>query len=130
MVGAISSMTDTKTVFIAAALTATCVIGLTIYACTTSSDLTMCGGLLFVATLGMLVGGILSMFWPNRILAIVLSFCGIIVFGLHIVYDTQLIMGKGAAQFSLDDYILAAMKLYIDIIQLFLHILRLLSHFK
>ena len=55
---------------------------------------------------------------------------GTFVYGLYIVYDTQLIMGGHSFKIELDDYILGAMVLYIDIIVLFLRILRLLAMMK
>lgn len=48
--------------------------------------------------------------------------------GLYIIYDTQLILGKGEASLGIDDYIFAAMSLYIDIVQLFMYILQLLGN--
>lgn len=52
---------------------------------------------------------------------------GIFVFGLYLVIDTQMIMGGKRFALSMDDYVVAALLLYIDIIQLFLFILSLLS---
>ena len=57
----------------------------------------------------------------------ILCTLGAIVFGIYIIIDTQLIMGNGKYQITMDDYILAALVIYIDIIQIFLYILRLLS---
>ena len=50
--------------------------------------------------------------------------------GFYLVYDTQLIMGKFGYGYSVDDYIFAAMELYIDIIRLFLLILRIVAKFS
>jgi FtsH-binding integral membrane protein len=47
--------------------------------------------------------------------------------GLYIIYDTQLIIGKKANKFSIDDYVFAAMCIYIDIVRLFLYILRIMG---
>ena len=49
---------------------------------------------------------------------------------MYLVYDVQLISGKFGIQYSVDDYIFAAMELYIDIIRLFLEILRILAKFQ
>lgn len=112
---------------IAALLTSAIVIALTLYACTTDSDFTECGAFLFMLSIGFLVAGIMSIFWKNRILQIIISYCGALLCGIYIIYDTQLIMGKHANFLTVDDYILAAMMLYIDIIQLFIYILRILG---
>ena len=49
------------------------------------------------------------------------------MFSTYIIYDTQLIIGDGGERFSEDDYILATMCLYIDIINLFVQMLKLIS---
>ncbi len=45
-----------------------------------------------------------------------------------IVIDTQMLIGgKHGIQFSPDDYIAAALNLYLDIVQLFLYLLRIIG---
>jgi FtsH-binding integral membrane protein len=60
-----------------------------------------------------------------------LIYCGIgvIVFGMYLVFDTQYIVGGQNRKYSInkDDYIMGAMILYIDIINLFIFILDLLK---
>ena len=70
---------------------------------------------------------IVGLFIRSRIFTIILSGLMCVFYGLFIVYDTQLIFGQKAALYSIDDYILAAMNLYIDIIGLFVELLRLLD---
>jgi len=48
---------------------------------------------------------------------------GAIVFSLFIIYDTSRLIRK----FDIDDYVLAAIDLYLDVINLFLYLLQLLS---
>lgn len=50
-----------------------------------------------------------------------------VVMGLYIIYDTQLIVGTRAESFTIDDYIFAAMCLYVDIVRLFLYVLAALG---
>lgn len=47
--------------------------------------------------------------------------------GIYIIYDTQLIVGNKENKYTIDDYIFAAMALYIDIIRMFIYILRILG---
>ena len=49
-----------------------------------------------------------------------LLFCG------YIIYDTHMIMRK----LGVDDFIIASIELYLDLINLFLHILRILAGSK
>lgn len=53
---------------------------------------------------------------------------GALLFSIYLIYDTQLILGKGQYSYSLDDAYLAAIQLYLDIINLFLNILRIVGH--
>jgi FtsH-binding integral membrane protein len=49
------------------------------------------------------------------------------LFAGYVLYDTQLIIGNKSNKFTEEDYILAAMNLYLDIINIFLEILKLLE---
>ena len=55
------------------------------------------------------------------------TFLMTIMVGFYLVYDTQLIMGKFGVAYSVDDYIFATLEIYMDIIRLFLLILRILG---
>jgi protein lifeguard len=49
---------------------------------------------------------------------------GALVLAIYIVYDTQMIIGNNDDKFEVDDYIFAAMVLYVDIVRIFIHILK------
>ena len=49
----------------------------------------------------------------------------IVFYGLFLIYDTQLIAGGKKHELSYDDYVVGALLLYIDIMMLFLELLRL-----
>jgi FtsH-binding integral membrane protein len=114
-------------VFIAAAATAAVVIGLFMYALVARVDFTYWLG----AMLGILVAwmflAIFGLFWHNRWTIILWAGLGVIIFSIYIVIDLWLILGKGRGGFSIDDYIVAAMMLYIDIMRLFLEILKIVG---
>ncbi len=48
-----------------------------------------------------------------------------VIYSIYILIDTQLILGGKNVSLSLDNYVLGAVLLYIDIIGLFLELLRL-----
>ena len=48
-----------------------------------------------------------------------------VIYSIYILIDTQLIMGGRSVEFSLDNYVLGAVFLYVDIIGLFLKLLRI-----
>lgn len=132
MVATCSATYDPKSVMVAGVLTAGVTISLTYYACTTKTDFTMCGGLLFAGSCIMLLMGIFFLIFgisTQKFPLLNILYCGMGVFlySIYLIYDTQLVMGKFGAEYKIDDYVLAAMMIYIDIIQLFLYILQLLG---
>jgi FtsH-binding integral membrane protein len=127
MISIIASYTDPKVVMMAGALTFGVVIGLTLYAFYTKTDFTMLGGILFILVMVLIVAGILAAVFRSRWGAWGICIGGSIIFGLYLIMDTQLIIGKNKNYFSIDDYIMAAINIYIDILQLFLFILQILN---
>ena len=56
---------------------------------------------------------------------------GALVFSLYLVYDTQLMLGgKHKHALSPEEYIFAALNLYLDIVNLFLYILAIFGGSK
>lgn len=53
---------------------------------------------------------------------------GALIFSMYIVYDTQMMMG-GSHKYSIspEEYVFAALNLYLDIINLFLYILMIIG---
>lgn len=119
-----------KTIAFAAGLTAVMVFALTFYALVTKTDFTMCGGLLSVLLFTIFGASILNYFLKIPWLNVGITIASLILFSMYLIYDTQLIAGgkhQRAGQLSSDDYIIGAMMLYIDIVMLFLEILKLLG---
>merc|ERR1711920_1000886 len=122
-------------VLIALAITTFVVFGLTLFACQTSIDFTGCGPYLFVAMLCLMAFGFFcwlgSVFMSGpawEMMRLMYACGGALLFSFYIVYDTQLIVGgkhRRANEFSIDDYAFAAISLYLDIVQLFLYLLRI-----
>jgi FtsH-binding integral membrane protein len=104
-------------------------MGLTLFAFQTKYDFTAWGAGLFVCLLVLLLFGIVAMFIPgNRIVSLVYSSLGAMLFSLYLVYDTQLMMGgTHKVAISPEEYIFAALNLYLDIINLFIYILSIIQ---
>lgn len=68
----------------------------------------------------------LQLFFYSETIELVFAAAGALLFCGFIIYDTHLLMHK----LSPEEYILAAINLYLDIINLFLHLLRLLEAFN
>merc|ERR1712203_1013517 len=108
-----------------------------IYAFTSKADFTGYGPMLFGALLS-LIGWGLSLLMPGALGVpiawgiMLYDLVGVLVFVGYIVYDTQLILGgeHKAHQFTVDDYVFAALNIYLDLMRLFLHMLRLMGKRK
>jgi FtsH-binding integral membrane protein len=73
--------------------------------------------------------GIVNIFFNNTIIQIVISGGGALFFACFIVFDMQMILGQKHIKYkySIDDFILAAMSLYLDVINMFLYIIQFLT---
>lgn len=61
-------------------------------------------------------------------MTLVYASIGALIFSLYLVYDTQLMMGgKHKYSISPEEYIFAALNLYLDIINIFLYILTIIG---
>mmetsp|Transcript_18676 Transcript_18676/g.31941 ORF Transcript_18676/g.31941 Transcript_18676/m.31941 type:complete len:107 (-) Transcript_18676:70-390(-) len=103
-------------------------IAITVYAVTTKRDFTMCGPLLFIIGFVFAIASLLMIpfGYTNN-----LVFCclGVILFSFYLLFDTQMIIGGKNRRYQIDEdsYILASVALYLDIINIFLYILRILG---
>ena len=97
--------------------------GLSLYASTTKRDLSGMRTFLFVGLIGLILGGIVNLFFRNSAMEFVLSCIGVVVFAGLTAYDTQKIRAMGE---SGDDRLalIGALALYLDFINLFLYLLR------
>lgn len=89
----------------------------------------MMGGILLVAVIILFVFGIVLMFFPGvKVLHLIYSCFGAFLFSIYLIYDTQLMMG-GDHKYSIspEEYVFAALNIYIDIINIFMYILAILG---
>lgn len=120
---------DSKTVVEAACLTLGVVTGISVYAIFTKSDFTMMGPMLFILGFVFCIAGFFSVIWGPK-MNLIYSVFGVLLFSFYLVYDTQLIWGGGHRKYEIgiDDYILGALCLYLDIINIFMYILSILTN--
>eukprot|EP00090_Calanus_glacialis_P040895 TRINITY_DN7160_c0_g1_i2.p1 TRINITY_DN7160_c0_g1~~TRINITY_DN7160_c0_g1_i2.p1 ORF type:complete len:269 (+),score=50.01 TRINITY_DN7160_c0_g1_i2:42-848(+) len=132
MLGMVSTLYDTESVIIAAGVTALIVFFLTIFAFQTKIDFTMCRGVMGCILFVFLICGLIMLFVPyGRTMDIIYGAAGALIFSVYLVIDTQMMMG-GHHKFAIspEEYIFAAIALYLDIINIFLYILRIMGQKK
>lgn len=118
------SFYETKYVISAALLTFGATVGLTVYAAKTKTDFTFCGAFLFAFIFILVLTGLLFWWVEGTVIYLML---GVLIYSLYLIYDTQLIIGNKTYQYNVDDYCLAALNLYIDIIYMFIKILQIIA---
>jgi protein lifeguard len=123
-VSVIVSFYETRIVVNAVVLTAGIFVFLTAFACQTKYDFTSWMPYLFGALWGLILFGFMSMFFQYSSTGELIYGClAALIFSGYILVDTQLIMRKH----HVEEEIAAAISLYLDIINLFLAILRILN---
>ncbi|KAI0339853.1 UPF0005-domain-containing protein [Trametopsis cervina] len=100
-------------------------IGLTLFTFQSKYDFTGMGPWLFGGLVAMMMTGLVGAFFPfNSTMELLYSIGGTLLFSGYVVYDTHVITKK----LSPDEYIMGAISLYLDFINLFINILRLLNN--
>ncbi|XP_072431868.1 protein lifeguard 1 [Chiloscyllium punctatum] len=128
LLGAVSVFYGADAVMWAVGATTFVSLGLTLFSLQTKWDFTARSGILFVVLLVLIAFGILCAIIQSFWLHIVYASLGTLVFSIYLVVDTQLMLG-GKHRYSLspEEYIFAALNLYLDIINLFLFILQIIG---
>jgi len=107
----------------AVAITASVTVGLTLYTLRSKTDFSFLGAGLGASLWALILGGFVASLTGLPAMHLALAVGGAAIFSLYIVYDVHEI----SKRLSPDDYISAAISLYLDIVNLFLHILRILA---
>lgn len=120
-----------STFFICAATFVAC----SIFGWTTKKDLTSLGGFLFMGLIGIIIASVVNIFLKSTGMYMVISYIGVLVFVGLTAYDTQKLKHMAMTQpAGLDagvmrkGAILGALSLYLDFINLFLMLLRILGN--
>ncbi|NXH17520.1 LFG4 protein, partial [Bucco capensis] len=125
-VGITVSFYDVSTVVQAFVLTTAVFLGLTAYTLQSKRDFSKFGASLFACMWILIFSGLLRLFFSSETTDLVFAAAGALLFCGFIIYDTHLLMHR----LSPEEYILAAINLYLDILNLFLHLLRLVGTFN
>jgi hypothetical protein len=112
-------------------VTAAAFAGLSLYGYTTRSDLSGWGSFLIMGVIGIILAGLVNLFLQSSALQFAISVIGVLVFAGLTAYDTQRIKEMYD---SMDDdgtlsrkAMMGALSLYLDFINLFIMLLRLVG---
>ena len=99
----------------------------------TKKDLTSWGNLLFMALIGLIIASVVNIFWHNSALYWIVTYAGVLIFVGLTAYDTQKIK-KMSLELDVESEegrkgaIMGALALYLDFINLFIFLLRILGN--
>ena len=110
-------------------ITAGTFMGMSAFGYYTKRDLTAMGNLLYMALLGIIIASVVNIFIHSTMLYWITTYIGVIIFVGLIAYDTQKIKDMNDSVPAGSDAqkklaMIGAMSLYLDLITLFLYILR------
>lgn len=123
-ISVITSFYESRIVLQALILTVGIFIGLTLFACQTKYDFTSWIPYLFGALWVLIIFGFMAAFFPGgKTIELVYGVVAALIFSGYILVDTQLVM----RHYHVEEEIAASISLYLDILNLFLAILRILN---
>ncbi|TDG50679.1 hypothetical protein AWZ03_002983 [Drosophila navojoa] len=128
LLGVSASRYGPTEVLMAVGITAAVCLALTLFAMQTKVDFTMMGGILLACMVVFMIFGIVAIFFKGKIITLVYASFGALLFSVYLIYDTQLMMG-GDHKYSIspEEYIFAALNLYLDVVNIFIYILTIIG---
>jgi len=126
-----TSSSIASTFFVCAATFIAC----SLYGWITKRDLTSFGGFLFMGLIGIIIASVVNIFVRSSAVHMIISYIGVFIFIGLTAYDTQYIKNMAMTQPAdleagviRKGAIMGALKLYLDFINLFLMLLRILGN--
>ncbi len=106
---------------------------MSLYGFVTGRDLSSWGNLLFMALVGVVIASLVNLFLKSETLMWIVTYIGIVLFVGLTAYDTQRIKRMIHSGAAVDETmqklaLLGALSLYLDFVNLFLYMLRLLGN--
>lgn len=98
-----------------------------VYGYSTQRDLTKIGNLAIMALIGVIIASVVNIFLKSDSFSYILSYIAIAVFVALTAYDTQKLKQMSSMSGSTNLGILGALMLYLDFINIFLNLLRILG---
>ncbi|KAG0166054.1 hypothetical protein DFQ30_007654 [Apophysomyces sp. BC1015] len=124
LVGTVVTFYDKTIVLQALVITFGVFVALTLFTLQSKWDFSGMAPILFAGIWILLLAGIVQIFIPfSKGFELALAIAGVVIFSGYVIFDTYLIFNR----YSPEDYIMASVSLYMDIINLFLRILQILS---
>ncbi|XP_074544402.1 protein lifeguard 1 [Halichoeres trimaculatus] len=123
MVGTVASFHDTTAVVISIGVTLAISVAIIVFSAQTRLDFTPCYGVMLILLLDLVMFGIFSSFYYSHIADIAYGCLGALLFSLFLMIDVQLLMGSMSYRTDPEEYVNAALIIYLDIVLIFLYLM-------
>ncbi len=105
---------------------------MSLYGYTTKKDLTSWGSFLFMGLIGIIIASVVNIFIQSTMMHMIITYAGVLIFVGLTAYDTQKIkemniIGNEGTDEDTKEAVRGALTLYLDFINLFLMLLRLMG---
>jgi hypothetical protein len=113
-------------------ISASMFLGMSLYGYTTKADLTSMGSFLIMGLFGLIIASLVNIFVHSPGLSFAVSALGVLIFTGLTAYDTQKIKETFSESWGAESNgklaVMGALRLYLDFINLFLSLLRLMGN--
>ncbi|XP_034008893.1 protein lifeguard 1-like [Trematomus bernacchii] len=123
MVGTIASFHNTTSVVITMGVTLAVTVAIIVFSAQTRYDFTVCYGVLLILSVDLIMFGIFSTFYSSYLGDIAYGCFGALLYSLFLMIDCQLMMGAMSYRLNPEEYINAALNIYLDVMLIFLYLL-------
>ncbi|XP_027703608.1 protein lifeguard 2-like [Vombatus ursinus] len=128
LLGAVTVFYQAEEVMWAIGGTALVTWGLTLFALQTKIDFTSFSAILWAVFLMLLLYGTLYFFMPSYWLRLIYASLGTLLFSVYLVFDIQFMLKRSHQyDWNPEEYVFAALNVYLDIVNIFVFILELIS---
>ncbi|XP_036939257.1 protein lifeguard 1 [Acanthopagrus latus] len=123
MVGAIASFHNTTAVVITMGATLAITVAIIAFSAQTRYDFTVWYGVLLILVVDFLMFGFFCTFYYSYITEVAYGCLGALLYSLFLMIDCQLLMGSMSYRLDPEEYVNAALTLYLDVVLIFLYLL-------
>ncbi|XP_040910567.1 protein lifeguard 1 [Toxotes jaculatrix] len=123
MVGTAASFHNTTAVVITMGATLAISLAIIAFSAQTRYDFTICYGILLILAVDLIMFGFFCTFYYSYISEIAYGCLGALLYSLFLMIDCQLMMGMMSFRLDPEEYVNAALMIYLDIVLIFLYLL-------
>ncbi|XP_007547398.1 protein lifeguard 1 [Poecilia formosa] len=129
MLGSVAAYFEAEAVMWAVGATALVSFGMSLFAMQSKWDFTAGSGCLWMFAWSLFSFLLMCAIIRSQFLYIFYAYLGTVLFSLYLVFDTQLILGGKHRKYEIspEEYVFAALNLYLDIVTLFFFLLQILN---